>query len=166
MKNSVMGVVSAVALLAVGVAQAGPLVDVTFKNLGREQAVLKIVTANESSTYQVANPKPREKVEANTSILFRVQRIVSPDVNAAMVRYTMGSKTCAFGTTFQMRMMPGGIKQPQWTKTATPSGGATCSATITSTAGLQLEGRIYNEVVSGWCVGPCLSDCNRSSTVA
>ncbi|MGG5291456.1 hypothetical protein [Pseudomonas shirazensis] len=134
MKNSVMGVVSAVALLAVGVAQAGPLVDVTFKNLGREQAVLKIVTANESSTYQVANPKPREKVEANTSTLFRVQRIISPDVNAAMVRYTMGSKTCAFGTTFQMRMMPGGIKQPQWTKTATPSGGATCAATITSTA--------------------------------
>nr|WP_314876625.1 hypothetical protein [uncultured Pseudomonas sp.] len=69
MKNLVMSAVSAVALLAVGVAQAGPLVDVTFKNPGREQAVLKMVTANESSSYQVANPKPREKVEANTSII-------------------------------------------------------------------------------------------------
>lgn len=134
MKNLIVGIVSAVSLSVAGVAQAGPLVDVTFKNLGREQAALKIVTTNESSTYQIANPKPREKVDANTSTLFRVQRVISPDVNAAMVRYTIGSKTCAFGTTFQMRMMPGGIKQPQWTKTATPSGGATCVATITSTA--------------------------------
>lgn len=134
MKNLMVGIVSTVSLSVAGVAQAGPLVDVTFKNLGREQAALKIVTTNESSTYQIANPKPREKVDANTSTLFRVQRVISPDVNAAMVRYTIGGKTCAFGTTFQMRVMPGGIKQPQWTKTATPSGGATCVATITSTA--------------------------------
>ncbi|MCY1184903.1 hypothetical protein D9M73_256340 [compost metagenome] len=65
---------------------------------------------------------------------FSVQRVVSPDVNAAMVRYTMGRKTCAFGTTFQMRLMPGGIKKPEWTKTATPSGGATCTANITGTS--------------------------------
>lgn len=134
LKQTSMIVVAAGSLLVAGLVQAGPPVDVTFKNLGSGQAVLKLVTSNESSTFQIANPKPREKVDAGSVTSFRVQRVVSPDVNAAMVRYTIGSKTCAFGTTYQMRILPGGIKQPQWTKTATPSGGETCTANITNTA--------------------------------
>ncbi|WP_240791751.1 MULTISPECIES: hypothetical protein [Pseudomonas] len=133
MKTSVKSVFAAVSLLVAGAVQAGPLVEVTFKNLGSQPANLKMVTSNESSTYQIADPKPDQKVDAGAMTYAKVQRVISPDVNAAMVRYTIGSKTCAFGTTFQMRMLPGGITQPQWTKTATPSGGATCTANITRT---------------------------------
>ncbi|HDS1736427.1 hypothetical protein [Pseudomonas sp. BP8] len=129
-----MILIATVSLVAAGMAQAGPPVNVTFKNMGTEKAVLKLVTSNESSTYQIANPKPLQEVPVGTSSAFTVQRIISPDVNAAMVRYTMGRKTCAFGTTFQVRVMQGGIKKPEWTKTATPSGGATCTATITTIA--------------------------------
>lgn len=64
--------------------------------------------------------------------------MISPDANAATVRYTMGGKTCVFGTTFVNTVIGGGLitgsltKIPQWNKTATASGGATCNATITS----------------------------------
>lgn len=133
MKKTSQVLLATVSLLAAGLAQAGPNVNVTFKNVGTVPAELKMVTSNETSTYQIASPKPAQGVPAGGQINFNVQRVVSPDVNAAMVRYTIGRKTCAFGTTFQMRLLPGGIKQPQWTKTATPSGGATCTANITNT---------------------------------
>jgi hypothetical protein len=131
MKKTSQVLVGSVALLMVGMVQAGPNVNVTFKNLGTEAAVLKMVTSNETSTFQIASPKPKSTVEPNQHISFDVRRIVSPDMNAAMVRYTKGQKTCAFGTTFVMKMMSNGIKKPEWTKTATPSGGATCTASIT-----------------------------------
>ncbi|QHG63372.1 hypothetical protein [Pseudomonas putida] len=133
MKKTTQVLIGGVSLLLAGMVQAGPNVNVTFKNLGGQDAVLKMVTSNESSTYQIATPKPSNKVATKMQTTFDVQRVVSPDVNAAMVRYTLGGKTCAFGTTFQMKVLPGGIKQPQWTKTATPSGGATCTANITRT---------------------------------
>ncbi|MQG91950.1 hypothetical protein [Pseudomonas sp. MN1F] len=131
MKTKSQVLIGSAALLMAGMVQAGPPVEVTFKNLGSQPVELKLVTANENSTYQIANPKPAGKVEGGAAFVFSVQRVVSPDVNGAQVRYAVGSKTCAFGTTFQMRVLPGGIKQPQWTKTATPSGGAVCAATIT-----------------------------------
>ncbi|MFJ4112769.1 hypothetical protein [Pseudomonas sp. NPDC089758] len=133
MKKTSQAFLATVSLLAAGLSQAGPNVNVTFKNVGTVPAELKMVTSNETSTYQIASPKPAQWVPAGGQTNFDVQRMVSPDVNAAMVRYTIGRKTCALGTTFQMRMLPGGIKQPQWTKTATPSGGAACTANITST---------------------------------
>ena len=131
MKKMSKSVAALVTVLMAGVVHAGPPVEVTFKNLGSQNADLKLVTSNESSTYLIASPTPAQTVPPGTQLTFEVQRQVSPDVNAAMVRYSMGSKTCAFGTTFQVRVLSGGIKQPQWTKTATPSGGATCTATIT-----------------------------------
>lgn len=134
MKKTTQVVIGGASLLLAGMVQAGPPVEVIIKNLGTQAATMKLVTSNETSTYQIANPKPSKTIQAGSSTLMRVQRVVSPDVNAAMIRYTIGGKTCAFGTTFQMRTLPGGIKQPEWTKTATPSGGATCTATITSTA--------------------------------
>ncbi|MDR6712726.1 hypothetical protein J2W83_002327 [Pseudomonas hunanensis] len=134
MKTPSMILIATVSLLAAGMAQAGPPVEATFRNLGAEKAALKLVTSNESSSYQIASAKPDQEVKPGASTLMRVQRIISPDVNAAMVRYTIGRKTCAFGTTFQMRTLANGLKQPQWTKTATPSGGATCTANITSMA--------------------------------
>lgn len=134
MKKTSQILIASGSLLLAGMVQAGPKVDVTVKNQGTGTMVLKLVTSNETSTYQIANPRPAQQIVPGAVDAFGVQRVVSPDVNAAMVRYTMGSKTCAFGTTFQMRLMPGGIMKPEWTKTATPSGGATCTANITGTA--------------------------------
>ena len=134
MKKKSQVLMASGSLLMAGMVQAGPKVDVTVKNQGAETMVLKLVTSNESCTYQIAVPRPAQEMAPGTVSTFGVQRVVSPDVNAAMVRYTMGRKTCAFGTTFQMRLMPGGIKKPEWTKTATPSGGATCTANITGTS--------------------------------
>ncbi|MBV4543245.1 hypothetical protein [Pseudomonas vlassakiae] len=134
MKKTTQVLIGGVSLLLAGMVQAGPPVEVIIKNLGTQAATMKLVTSNETSTYQIANPQPTKTIQAASSTSMRVQRVVSPDVNAAMIRYTIGGKTCAFGTTFQMRTLPGGIKQPEWTKTATPSGGAICTATITSTS--------------------------------
>ncbi|MGY2958050.1 hypothetical protein ACVWWT_003283 [Pseudomonas sp. TE6349] len=127
MKNS-MRILSATAvMLAAAPALAGPPVEVTFRNLGTESVKLQLTNANETSTYQIANPKPHDEVKPGESIRFTVQRLVSPDTNGAMLRYSQGRKSCAFSTTFVM-MMSGGIKQPKWNKTATPAGGATCTA--------------------------------------
>ncbi|AVF54377.1 hypothetical protein JRG49_13420 [Pseudomonas fulva] len=127
MKNC-MRILSATAvMLAAAAALAGPPVEVTFRNLGTESVKLQLTNANETSTYQIANPKPHDEVKPGESIRFTVQRLVSPDTNGAMLRYSQGRKSCAFSTTFVM-MMSGGIKQPKWNKTATPAGGATCTA--------------------------------------
>lgn len=133
MKYSMRTLTFGVSLLLAATAQAGPNVNVTFQNQSAVPVNLKLVTSNESTTYQLAEPKPPQQVAPQQSINFNVQRLVSPDVNAAMVRFANGSKTCAFSTTYQLRTLPGGIKQPQWNKSATPSGGANCTATITST---------------------------------
>ncbi|MEI7368511.1 hypothetical protein PJ912_09130 [Pectobacterium colocasium] len=126
-------------MFAAGAAYAGPPVTVTFKNLGNETATYKVITNNEVSTNASASPKPATTVPAKGSDIYRVQNVISPDANAAIVRYTMGSKTCVFGTTFVNTIIPGGLfnpggpkKAPKWNKSAEGSGGAVCTATITS----------------------------------
>lgn len=127
MKNCMQILSATAVMLAAAPALAGPPVEVTFRNLGTEPVKLQLTNANETSTYQIANPKPHDEVKPGESIRFTVQRLVSPDTNGAMLRYSQGRKSCAFSTTFVM-MMSGGIKQPKWNKTATPAGGATCTA--------------------------------------
>ncbi|MGN8260859.1 hypothetical protein ACLEJW_16230 [Pseudomonas sp. SMSB3] len=127
MKTIFQFLCSTVCLLATGQALAGPPVEVTFKNLSAKTVTLQLTNANENSTYLIANPKPEQKVNAGQSIKFTVQRQVSPDVNGASLRYSDGTKTCAFGTSFVM-MMSGGMMLPKWSKAANPSGGATCTA--------------------------------------
>ena len=98
----------------------------------------KVVTNNEVSTNTNASPKPKTTVQPQGADTYVVQNIISPDANAATVRYTIGSKTCVFGTTFVNQisggaLLPGGpTKIPKWNKTATASGGAVCTATIKS----------------------------------
>lgn len=138
-KQTMLSVALATAtMFTAGAAFAGPPVQVTFKNLGNQDAVYKIVTNNEIMTYAYASPKPATKVNPNNSNSYSVQNNMSPDVNAAIVRYTMGSKTCVFSTTFVNQLIGGGLfpgaptKIPKWNKTATSSGGAICNATIKS----------------------------------
>lgn len=121
MKEFTRSLCATASLLAAGGALAGPPVEVTFRNLGTEKVTLELTNANETSTYQIANPKPKQEVQAGETITFKVQRLVSPDTNGAMLQYTDGRRTCAFSTTFVM-MMSGGIKLPKWNKTATPTG--------------------------------------------
>nr|UKE85107.1 hypothetical protein KXZ65_08580 [Pectobacterium sp. PL152] len=99
-------------MFAAGAAYAGPPVTVTFKNLGNETATYKVITNNEVSTNASASPKPATTVPAKGSDIYRVQNVISPDANAAIVRYTMGSKTCVFGTTFVNTIIPGGLFNP------------------------------------------------------
>lgn len=110
-------------------AQAGPPVTVTFKNLGTEAAEYTVVTSNEVSTQLNARSSIDRKVDAGASNTYTVQSNVSPDTSYATVRYVMGGKTCVFSTTFSKLPAAGGIRVPKWNRTATPSGGATCTAT-------------------------------------
>ena len=111
---------------------AGPPVTVTFKNLGTATAVYKMTTNNEISTYSFASPKPAANVPAGSITTYTVTSTLSTDINYAYVRYSIGAKTCEFKTTFLNKLVSVGNKIPQWTKTATPSGGAVCAATITT----------------------------------
>ncbi len=103
---------------------------------------------NEISTYTDARPKPGKTVNAGESDSYRVQNQISPDANAAVVRYTMGSKTRVFGTTFVYAigggsLITGGLtKIPKWNKTATGTGGADCNAAFT----------LQNPVTHEWSV--------------
>ncbi|SLM61316.1 MULTISPECIES: hypothetical protein [Dickeya] len=138
-KNSILGMaISTAMMFTAQAAYAGPAVSITFKNLSNETATYKPITNNEISTDAIANPKPSTQVEAQTTSFYRVQNTLSPDVNAAVVRYTIGRKTCVFSTTFVNTVIPGGLftgtiaKAPKWTKNAEASNGAVCNATITS----------------------------------
>ncbi|WP_407310978.1 hypothetical protein [Pseudomonas sp. nanlin1] len=112
---------------------AGPKVTVVFKNQGSESALNVRENSNENSTYLNSSPKPENEVFASCSNSYDVQSLISPNTNWAYVRYRMGRKECVFSTTYVNMMGAGGSMTPKWTKAATPSNGATCTATITKT---------------------------------
>lgn len=116
-------------MTAAATAQAGPPVTVTFKNLGTEAAEYTVVTSNEMSTQRNARSPISPKVDAGRSNTYTVQSTLSPDTSYAIVRYVMGAKACVFSTTFSKLPAAGGVRVPKWTRTATPSGGAICTAT-------------------------------------
>ncbi|RMQ42213.1 hypothetical protein ALQ04_01090 [Pseudomonas cichorii] len=117
------------AMTVAATAHAGPPVTVTFKNLGTAPAEYKVVTTNESSTKLNAKSPIAPVVEAGASNTYVVQSTISPDAGYASVRYAIGNKVCVFSTTFTNIISTGGVKVPKWTRTATPSGGAVCTAT-------------------------------------
>ncbi|MFE8045728.1 hypothetical protein [Brenneria goodwinii] len=138
-KKSILATITVASLFTAGAAYAGP-VTITFKNLGTAPAKYAPVTNNEVNTSILASPTPLASVSAKGTSTYTVQNLITTDANAAAVRYTIGKKTCVFGTTFVNEVIPGGLfsgtipKVPKWNKTATASGGATCKATITSTS--------------------------------
>ncbi|GFM87550.1 hypothetical protein PSCICO_29490 [Pseudomonas cichorii] len=113
-------------------AQAGPPVTVTFKNLGTAPAEHKVVTTNERSTLLYVKEPIDAIVAPGGSDTYVVQTIL-PDSGYASVRYAIGTKVCVFSTTFTNTIATGGVKVPRWTRTATPSGGAVCTATSSVT---------------------------------
>lgn len=119
-------------LLISSAAYAGPPVTVTIKNLSTTTAAtFSMTNNNEISTHANSTPKPPTSIPANTTAApFMVQSTITPSANYAQLRYKVGSKTCVFYTALVDNTPTGGV--PQWTKTATPSGGAVCTATITA----------------------------------
>ncbi|WP_216356354.1 hypothetical protein [Janthinobacterium sp. GW458P] len=133
-KRLLGGVLISLGMSAPVVAFAGPQVLVTVKNLNAtEQAVQWIATNNEISTQANASPTPAPKIPALEQNSFRVQSNLTPIVNYASLIYTMGRKQCQFHTAYTFATGSNGVQTPQWSKVATPSGGAVCTATITST---------------------------------
>ncbi|RMV98654.1 hypothetical protein ALP01_100230 [Pseudomonas caricapapayae] len=120
-------------LCAAVAAHAGPPVTVTFKNLGTEVAEYKVVTRNEISTQLNARGAIAPNVQPGDSNIYSVQSTLSPDTSYASVRYVMGSKVCVFSTTFIKLPGAGGAKVPKWNRTASPEGGAVCTATSRAT---------------------------------
>ncbi len=123
--KSVFSVV-ALATLTAGSAFAGPPVSVNFKNLGTADATYTIITSNEATTSVNAVPKPVTTVKAGGADTYVVQSNISPLA-------TIGSKTCTFLATYVAMAGPLGSTTPKWNNTATPSGGAVCTAKVTST---------------------------------
>ncbi len=123
----------AVGMLAVSSALAGPPVAITFKNLGTAHATYKIITNNEATTNVNSAQKPVATVKAGGADTYTVQSNLSPIANYANLRYTIGGKTCTFQATFVGTVGPLGSIIPKWKNTATPSGGAVCTAKVTST---------------------------------
>lgn len=132
MSKSVLSVLT-VGMLAAGSALAGPPVAVTFKNLGTADATYTIITNNEATTNVNAVPKPVTTVKAGGADTYTVQSNLSPIANYANLRYTIGGKTCTFLATYVGTVGSGGSTIPKWNNTATPSGGAVCTAKVTST---------------------------------
>ncbi|MFQ6557616.1 hypothetical protein Q7F05_16865 [Pseudomonas sp. Lb2C1-1] len=72
-------------------------------------------------------------VKAGGADTYTVQSSLSPIANYANLRYTIGGKTCTFLATYVGTVGSGGSTIPKWNNTATPSGGAVCTAKVTST---------------------------------
>jgi hypothetical protein len=122
-----------VALTLSATAQAGPPVQVTFKNMGSEPATYSPSGRNEMSTHTNASPAPRTIVPGGEGDGYNVVSRISPDSNYATVRYRMGRKECQFTTTFTNVPSRGGVKVPRWKESAVASGGAVCNARRLST---------------------------------
>lgn len=139
LNKHVFAALAVTSLFAAGAAHAGPPVQITVKNLGTAEAKYSMIGNNEALTNAGATPKPQERIPAQQSAVFTVAGPLSPDITSAFVRYSIGGKTCVFRTTFVNTIAPGGLgsgtlnKIPKWTKDADASGGARCTATITST---------------------------------
>lgn len=121
------------ALTLSAVAQAGPPVQVTFKNMGSEAATYSPSGRNEMGTHTNASPAPRTIVPGGERDGYNVVSRISPDSNYATVRYRIGRKECQFTTTFTNVPSRGGVKVPRWKESAVASGGAVCNARRLST---------------------------------
>jgi hypothetical protein len=119
------------ALVLTGYAQAGPEVQVTFKNNGSGPAVYRAVGANGLSTKMNARPQPAGEVNAGGANVYSVKSNLSPDANYAVVQYQAGAKICKFNTTY-VKTMERGVRVPKWNKSAVAEGGARCDVRITS----------------------------------
>ena len=135
-KNAYLVTLTASSILASHLAQAGPPVHITVKNLGDQEMHYQSTSA---MTQAHASPTPALSIKGQSSNSFSVVNAALPDVTTASLRYTMGNKACDFRTSYINSIVPGGLfsgklnTAPKWDKKATGSGNATCTVTVTST---------------------------------
>jgi hypothetical protein len=129
-KKYATGVVVVSALSTVGVVQAGPEVEVTFKNNSSSEAFYD-TSGSSAYSYGEASPKPAATVAGGESNISRVKGGLSADVTSVVFQYRIGSKTCKFKTSYLK--LPGRGVPPRWSKSSEPGGGARCEARITAT---------------------------------
>lgn len=129
--QKINGSIFVIGLALMSSAQAGPTVNITFKNNGSSIAEYDVIGSSAYS-YSEANPKPPEGVAPGTSSRFAVLGRLSPDVTTAIFQYRMGTKFCRFQTSYVK--LPGrGGAAPKWTKSAKAEGGAWCDIRVVST---------------------------------
>jgi hypothetical protein len=130
-----LSTLTAAALLAASGAASAVDVEITFQNLHASQdATYSTTNSIENYTYANAFPTPETTVPAENSDVYTVGNPLTDLVTPAQVRYTIGSKKCVFNTNYTgtPTFTPNGtVIIPNWEKSATASGGAICTATIT-----------------------------------
>lgn len=138
-KNNMLTALIATTLLTSTLAQAGPPVTITIKNLSSQRANYHADSTNGAQTRAHALPEPSAAIDPMSSDTYKVENPAFPDITTASMRYTIGNKTCNFTTSYLNTIAPGGLftgttnQAPKWNKKALGNGGATCTATITST---------------------------------
>ncbi|MDR3299663.1 MAG: hypothetical protein LBU43_06590 [Candidatus Accumulibacter sp.] len=131
-----LSTLAVVAALAAPGAAFAASAEVTFKNINTSQsATYSYTNSGEAVTYANAEPKPLTPVPSGGTNIYTVGPITSL-VTGVHVRYTIGSKTCVFHSSFTGTPSGNNII-PNWTKSADSSGGATCTANITYTDSAQ-----------------------------
>lgn len=130
LKSYAVSITVVSALMTVGAAQAGPEVQITFKNNADLEAVYDVLGSSAYS-YGEADPKPASTVRAGEFNVSKVKGGLSADATSVVFQYKIGLKTCKFKTSYLM--LPGRGTGPKWNKSAEASGGARCDAKITST---------------------------------
>jgi hypothetical protein len=120
-----LAVLAVLAVLAAPGAALAANVTVRFENQHASQAAAYSITNTvQAVTNANANPEPQNTVPAGGTDIYTVGPVVS-SVTTAEVLYKIGSKQCVFHTDFTFS------GTPKWNKSATSSGGAICTATIT-----------------------------------
>ncbi len=124
-------------ILASHLAQAGPPVHITVKNLSDQEMHYQSTSA---MTHAHASPTPALSIKGLNSNSFTVVNTALADITTASLRYTIGNKACEFRTSYIKSVAPGGLFSgklntvPKWDKKAIGSGNATCTVTVTSTS--------------------------------
>ena len=139
----ILSALAAIAALSLPGTALAANVTVTVKNKSTSQtATYSINNTVQAVTNANANPSPAITVAANGTDVYTVSQITNL-VTTAQVQYTLTgtAKQCVFHTAFTATPS-GSAVIPNWTKSATSSGGATCTANITS-----LNASTYNWAV-------------------
>jgi len=106
-----------------------------------------IIGTNEALTNSSATPKPQASIPAQQSSTFTVAGPLSPDITTAVVRYSIGGKSCVFRTTFINTIVPGGLGSGSLnkclTRTIRSAGNKPAWQPSTSTAKAPIRSRAF-----------------------
>ncbi|QFY78684.1 hypothetical protein DUD43_13785 [Alcaligenes faecalis] len=119
--------------------QAAPTATVTIKNLSTGTVYNTVQSLEEIDTYAAANPKPATSISSSGTNSFQVNPKPAGPFYLLVLKYqattppATGGKECFFTSGYISEPIFGGMTGPEWGKETEGSGGAICTATITST---------------------------------